>query len=70
MKKLFLIIMIAFTNLVAFSQYDNATSGSTIEKTMRSDGKIYVVVAVCLTILFGLIIYLVRLDRKITKLEK
>lgn len=70
MKKLFLIIMIAFTNLVAFSQYDNATNGGTIEKTMRSDGKIYVVVAVCLTILFGLIIYLVRLDRKISKLEK
>jgi hypothetical protein len=37
---------------------------------MRSNGKIYVVVAVCLTILFGLILYLVKLDRKITKLEK
>ncbi len=37
---------------------------------MRSNGKIYVVVAVCLTILFGLILYLVKLDRKISKLEK
>ena len=36
----------------------------------RSNGKIYVVVAVVLTILAGLILYLVRLDRKITKLEK
>lgn len=37
---------------------------------MRSNGKIYVVVAVCLTILFGLILYLVKLDRKISKFEK
>ena len=34
------------------------------------DGKIYVVVAVVLTILLGLIAYLIRLDRKISKLEK
>ena len=39
-------------------------------ETMRSNGRIYVVVAVMLTILAGLIIYLVRLDRKITRLEK
>ena len=38
--------------------------------TMRSNGKIYVVIAVILTILTGLILYLVRLDRKISKLEK
>ena len=38
--------------------------------TMRSNGKIYVVVAVIVTIFAGIIIYLVRLDRKITKLEK
>ena len=37
---------------------------------MRADGKIYVVVAVLGAILLGLILYVVRLDRKITKLEK
>ncbi len=37
---------------------------------MRKDGKIYVVLAVVLTIFAGIIIYLVRLDRKISKLEK
>ena len=37
--------------------------------TMRSNGKIYVVIAVILTIFAGIIIYLIRLDRKITKLE-
>jgi CcmD family protein len=37
---------------------------------MRSNGKIYVVVAVIVVILIGLFVYLVRLDRKITRLEK
>lgn len=37
---------------------------------MRANGKIYVVVAVCLTILAGLIIYLITLDRKISRIEK
>lgn len=38
--------------------------------TMRSNGRIYVVVAVLFTILLGLILYLVRIDRKVSKLEK
>ena len=37
---------------------------------MRTNGKIYVVVAVCLTILFGLIGYVFTIDRKLSKLEK
>ncbi|RYZ61428.1 MAG: CcmD family protein [Chitinophagaceae bacterium] len=38
--------------------------------TMRSNGKIYVVVAVCLVILIGLFIYVSSIDRKLSKLEK
>ena len=37
---------------------------------MKDNGKIYVVIAVMLTILAGLVLYLIRLDRKISKLEK
>lgn len=37
---------------------------------MRSNGRIYVVVAVLVTILLGLILYVFRLDRKISRLEK
>jgi uncharacterized membrane protein len=37
---------------------------------MRSNGKIYVVVAVSLTILTGLFIYLFFLDKKMTRFEK
>ena len=38
--------------------------------SMRSNGKIYVVVAVCLTILIGLFIYVLLLDKKISRFEK
>lgn len=37
---------------------------------MRSDGRIYVVIAVMLTILAGITLYLYRLDKKISRLEK
>jgi hypothetical protein len=49
-----------------------AQGSDTVEMAdkMRSSGKIYVVIAVILTILAGLILYLVRLDRKITRLEQ
>jgi len=38
--------------------------------TMRSNGRIYVVVAVVVLILVGLFLYLLRLDKKISRLEK
>ena len=38
--------------------------------TMRSEGKIYVVVSIMLVIFFGLIAYLVMLDRRVSKIEK
>ncbi len=37
---------------------------------LRDNGKIYVVVLVLLIILLGVLIYLIRLDNKISKLEK
>ena len=37
---------------------------------LRADQKIYVVIAVLLTILAGLFIYMLRLDRKISRFEK
>jgi multisubunit Na+/H+ antiporter MnhB subunit len=46
----------------------NAEDGSS--DVMRSNGKIYVVVAVVVTIVVGLFLYLLNLDRKISKVEK
>lgn len=37
---------------------------------LREDGKIWVVVGVILIIFAGIILYLIRLDAKISKLEK
>jgi len=37
---------------------------------LRTNGKIYVVVAVVLTILIGLLFYVSRIDKKINQLEK
>jgi CcmD family protein len=54
-------------NTVSFAQDSKPVE---MADTMRSNGKIYVVVAVCLTILFGLFIYVFSLDRKISRLEK
>ena len=64
------ILMVCFavaTSVVAFSQTNDAAD---TEGVMRSSGKIYVVLTIVLTILAGLILYVVRLDRKISKLEK
>lgn len=47
-----------------------ANAKGEIDDVMKENGKIYVVIAVMLTILAGLVLYLVRLDRKISKLEK
>jgi CcmD family protein len=65
-QKLFLFICCFCTTLLAFAQ------DSTVEMadTMRREGKIYVVVAVILAIFAGIIFYLIRLDRKISRLEK
>lgn len=61
-----LIVFILFS-LPVFSQNNQPTE---MADTMRSNGKIYVVIAVILTILGGLIAYVVSLDRKISKMEK
>ncbi len=67
-KILFLITSIlSIVTLKANAQeaVDNAS-----KNFMTSEGKIYVVVAVVVTIITGLFIYLYRLDRKISQLEK
>lgn len=60
-----------FFFLLSFCTYAQDTTGVKEASTgLRADGKIYVVVAVVVTILLGLILYLVSLDRKISRIEK
>jgi hypothetical protein len=69
-KKISLLICGFLVNLLVMAQ---ATPGAAADNKggwMRSEGKIYVVMVIVVTILLGLLIYLSRLDKKITKLEK
>ncbi|MCG2615890.1 CcmD family protein [Terrimonas sp. NA20] len=63
---LLLFIVLSFTTAVQAQ----TNEVSAFEQTMRGNGRIYVVIAVMTTILVGLFLYLIRLDRKISKLEK
>jgi len=65
MNKLFILISGLF-----FSISVNAQNNVEMADVMRSNGKIYTVVAVCLTILIGLFIYVFSIDRKVSRLEK
>lgn len=69
-KKISLAFLFAFTKFVALAQDSTAVTGNTFEDTMRSHNKIYVVMAVCIVILVVLILYLVRIDNKISRKEK
>ena len=67
MKKNLTLSFLLLTGLFATAQ---EAGGAEMADALRANGKIYVVVAVILTIFAGIILYLIRLDRKITKLEK
>lgn len=69
LKRLVLTFFACMFTLLSIAQPATAQQGAPTD-FMRSDGKIYVVVAVIVVIVIGLFIYLVNLDRKITKLEQ
>jgi hypothetical protein len=64
-KRLLLSFFSVLLSIISFAQDEKIAMAD----TMRKEGKIYVVVAVILTIFAGIIIYLIRLDRKISKIE-
>jgi CcmD family protein len=67
-KRTLLAVSFILFNLILLAQ--DGTNTVEMADKMRSNGKIYVVVAVMLIIFAGIILYLIRLDRKISKLEK
>ncbi len=68
MRKAYIItfLLSVFSALTARASANDAEMAD----AMRSNGKIYVVVMVLATIFAGIIVFLVRLDRKIARLEK
>ncbi len=67
-KHLSKLLVTAILFISCFSVKAQTSPGT--EDVMRSNGQIYVVVAVCLTILLGLFLYVLSIDRKISKIEK
>jgi CcmD family protein len=63
LKYLLTFVIIFCCNLSIFAQE------SGMENTMLKSGKINVVVAVVAVIFIGIVLYLVRMDRKLTKME-
>jgi len=66
-KTLLLFFTALFSTALLYAQDDEKAD---MADTMRSNGRIYVVVAVVVVILLGLILYLIRLDRKISRIER
>jgi uncharacterized membrane protein len=66
-KLLVFLFLVIGSNLTAQT---NSIKNETMADLMRSNGKIYVVVAVVATILIGLIAYMIRVEKKISTLEK
>lgn len=48
----------------------SSAQGVEMADVLRSNGKIYVVVGVIAIIFVGLVVYLISIDRKLTKIEK
>jgi hypothetical protein len=63
-------ILVLFFQFSALAQNTMPDEPVQMADGLRSNGKIYVVVAVVVTILVGLFAYLISLDRKISRLEK
>lgn len=66
-KRILFLVFFCCIQTVLFAQQNDVANNKGF---MESNGKIYVVVAVVVTIVAGLFLYLMNLDRKIAKLEK
>jgi CcmD family protein len=67
MKRFFASFCLILCNIVAFAQQP---SNVEMADTMRSSGKIYVVIGVICIVFVGLAIYLFTIDRRLKKIEK
>ncbi|RZK78985.1 MAG: CcmD family protein [Pedobacter sp.] len=65
MKKFIIALILVLNTVQLFAQ-----ESVEMADTMRSNGKIYVVVACVVIILLGLLVYLFSLDKRLKKIEK
>ena len=65
--RIFLVLTMMMVSVISQAQTAVANEPN---DSMHSNGRIYVVVAVVLTILLGMFVYLFMLDKKISQMEK
>lgn len=71
MRKIIFIITLLFVFISnTFAQMNGPAQPAGEESIMTGDGKIYVVLGVCLIIFAGLVAYLFLLDRRISRMEQ
>ena len=68
-NKVFATFLLLLVSMVTFAQQQDTEKGP-VNEFFRSNDKIYVIVGVLLIIFAGIVIFLISLDRKISKLEK
>jgi CcmD family protein len=66
MKKLTFLLLLLLSYTGVFAQ---SNIGVTMDDTLQSSGKIYVVVAIIAIIFVGLALYLFSIDRRLKKIE-
>ena len=64
MKKSIALLLCILYSIFSYSQDVEMADG------LRSSGKIYIVVGVLVTILLGVIVFLMMIDRKVSDIEK
>ncbi|MDP1803270.1 MAG: CcmD family protein [Bacteroidota bacterium] len=64
------ILTLVFLLSALFSSAQETVSSPEMADTFRSDGKIYIVITVIGMIFVALVIFLMVLERKVSKLEK
>ena len=69
LKRLYFTVILFLLSLFSWAQ-SAVDSTQSIDATMRSHGKIYVVMAVCVVILIVFFLYLIRIDHKVSKKER
>jgi CcmD family protein len=67
MKKILVLALLLTSWMAVFAQQGQSAE---MADTLRSSGKIYVVIVTVLIIFLGLAIYLFRIDRRLKKIEK
>ena len=64
MRQIAILFILLLTNIAAFAQEPEMAT------LLRSNGKIYIVVAVMAVVFIGLAIYLFSIDRRLKKIER